>query len=182
MQRVLVIGSGGSGKSTLARELGALLHLPVIHLDAHHWQPGWVEPPKAEWNARVAELIEGESWIIDGNYSGSLSARLAACDTVLFLDLHRTICLGRVIKRRLLHRWRGRPDMAPDCPEKLDLKFLGWIWDYPKRTRPKVLALIEKEGMGKPVIRLRRPSEVAKFLDGLKRKNLPHTARVSVNS
>lgn len=172
MQRILVIGSGGSGKSSLARELGQILGLTVIHLDAYHWQPGWVEPPKPEWNARVAELVKGESWIIDGNYSGSLPVRLAACDTVLFLDLPRSLCVLRVTKRRLMQRWRGRPDMAPDCPEKLDLKFLGWIWDYPKRTRPKVLALIDDQGKDKTLIHLRRRRDVAMFLERLKSEKI----------
>lgn len=36
----MIIGSGGAGKSTLARQLGTVLGLPVIHLDAIHWQPG----------------------------------------------------------------------------------------------------------------------------------------------
>jgi adenylate kinase family enzyme len=49
MQRVAIIGSRGAGKSTLARKLGGILGLPVIHLDKEYWQPGWTEPPKAEW-------------------------------------------------------------------------------------------------------------------------------------
>ncbi len=167
MKRILVIGSGGSGKSTFARELGKRLDLPVIHLDAHHWNPGWVAPAKADWNAKVAELVEGDRWIMDGNFSGSLGVRLAACDTVLFLDLPRLLCLRRVLKRRLLIRWRGRPDMAPGCPEHLDVEFLGWIWNYRKVTRPKVLALIAREGTGKTVKRFQRSREVKAFLDKL---------------
>jgi adenylate kinase family enzyme len=38
MQRVAVIGCGGSGKTTLARQLGELLDLPVIHIDARYWR------------------------------------------------------------------------------------------------------------------------------------------------
>ncbi|WP_343388145.1 hypothetical protein [Candidatus Amarobacter glycogenicus] len=46
MKRVLIIGSGGAGKSTLARHLGEISGLPVIHLDAEHWRPGWIEPSR----------------------------------------------------------------------------------------------------------------------------------------
>jgi adenylate kinase family enzyme len=43
MQRVLVIGSGGAGKSTFARRLAQWASLPLIHLDAIYWHPGWIE-------------------------------------------------------------------------------------------------------------------------------------------
>lgn len=67
MQRVLVIGSPGSGKSTLATELAERTGLPLIHLDQEYWRAGWVEPPKAEWRQRVADLISRERWVMDGN-------------------------------------------------------------------------------------------------------------------
>ena len=70
MTKIAIIGSGGSGKSVLARQLGDVLNIEVIHLDAVHWRPGWVEPPDDEWRETVESLVTGESWIIDGNYGG----------------------------------------------------------------------------------------------------------------
>ena len=164
MKRVLVIGSGGSGKSTFARRLGELLKIEVVHLDMHHWLPGWTEPPKEEWARKVKELVGRDEWVIDGNYSGTLAARLAACDTVVFLDLPRALCVWRVFKRILTYRKGGRPDMADGCEERFDLKFLKWVWDYPKRTRPKVLRLLEENSRARSVYRLRSRAEVESFL------------------
>src|SRR5829696_6662179 len=99
MRKVLVIGSGGAGKSTVARRLGARLQIDVIHLDSLYWQPGWVETSKDEWKTIVAEILKRDSWILDGNYSGTLAMRYEACDTVIFLDMPPIVCLWRVIKR-----------------------------------------------------------------------------------
>ena len=59
MQRIVIIGSGGAGKSTLAQQLGARLDLPVIHLDALYWQPGWVETPRDALEVVVQEALQG---------------------------------------------------------------------------------------------------------------------------
>ncbi|MGI9165227.1 MAG: AAA family ATPase, partial [Pyrinomonadaceae bacterium] len=70
MRRILVIGSGGAGKSTFALRLSAILNMEVIHLDSLYWTSGWVEMPKDRWRAVVEELLQRDSWIIDGNYGG----------------------------------------------------------------------------------------------------------------
>ena len=164
MKRVLVIGSGGAGKSTFSRRLGERLGLEVIHLDKVFWSPGWVEPSKEGWRRTVEELCARESWVMDGNYSGTLDVRLAACDAVVFLDLPRAVCVWRVLKRAMMYRNSPRPDMAEGCREKFDLKFLHWVWTYQSRRRPKILARLDEIDGDKRVIRLRSDEEVERFL------------------
>jgi len=139
MRRVLVIGPGGAGKSTFSARLAAITGLPLIHLDALYWKPGWVEPPKAEWASTVERLLREPAWVMDGNYGGTLETRLAAADTVIFLDLPRIVCLTRVVRRWIRFHGRSRPDMTPGCPERLSWEFLRWIWSYPEERRPKIL-------------------------------------------
>jgi adenylate kinase family enzyme len=167
MRKVLVIGSGGAGKSTFAKRLGARLNIKVIHLDSIYWKPGWVETPKTEWLKTVEQLLKRESWIMDGNYSGTLELRLQSCDTVIFLDLPRIVCLWRVMKRLLRYWHRSRPDMADECREKFNLEFMRWVWGYPQRTRPKVLARLKEPSQRKKIIFLRSQAEVEKFLASL---------------
>jgi adenylate kinase family enzyme len=164
MRKVLVIGSGGAGKSTLARRLSQILNIEVIHLDSLYWSQGWVETPKNRWKERVEELINQDSWIMDGNYSGTLELRLKACDTVIFLDIARPICLWRLFNRRMSYRKRSRPDMAEGCPERLNLEFIAWVWSYRKRTRPKIVKMLKESSGGKKVIWLRSKADVEKFL------------------
>jgi adenylate kinase family enzyme len=165
MKKILVIGSGGAGKSTFAKRLGAILNLEVIHLDSVYWRPGWVEPPKAEWRMTVEGLLARDSWIMDGNYSGTLDLRLEACDTVIFLDLPRLICLWRVVKRWRAYRNRSRLDVAEGCNDKLDLEFISWVWNYRTRSRPKIVGALNRSAQSKRVIWLRTPVEVERFLD-----------------
>jgi len=164
MRKILVIGSGGAGKTTFARRLSEILNIDVIHLDALFWKSGWVETPTVEWKKTVEMLIAQDSWIMDGNYSGTLDIRIEACDTVIFLDIARRVCVWRVIKRGLQYRNRRRPDMADGCLERLDLNFILWVWNYKKRTRPKILKSIEEYATGKKIIWLQSNGEAERFL------------------
>ena len=64
MKRIAIIGSSGAGKSTVARQIAAILHLPLIHLDVFYWQSGWIATPSEPWQAKQEELVQAESWII----------------------------------------------------------------------------------------------------------------------
>lgn len=163
-KKVLVIGCGGAGKSSLSRRLGEVLDLPVVHLDAHYWKPDWRETPAEEWERKVAELAGRDEWVMDGNYGGTMDIRLARAEIVVFLDMPRSLCLWRVVARRLRHARRSRPDMAPGCPERLEWQFLKYVWNYRKTRRPRVLEKLENLPPEKRVFVLRSPDEVRRFL------------------
>ncbi len=167
MKKILIIGSAGAGKSTFARRLHKATDIELIHLDKVFWRPNWVETPKDEWKKTVENLLKKDSWIMDGNYGGTMEIQLAACDTVIFLDLPRTICVWRALKRFLFYKKKTRPDMAEGCDEKLDLEFIKWIWNYPTRTKPKVESLLERFQNTKTVIRLQSKNEIEKFLQNI---------------
>lgn len=165
MKRVLVIGKSGSGKSTLSQKLGRKLDLEVLHLDKFYWRSGWSKTPADEWLQAVARLVGGESWVIDGNYSGTLPQRIEACDTIVFLDLPVIVCLWRIAKRWLLYRHASRPDMAEGCPEKINIEFILWVLGYSRGTRPKVVKLIQENTENKTIVWLRSRKEVNRFLE-----------------
>lgn len=172
MKKVLVIGSCGAGKSHFSKRLGEIVGLPVIHLDSHFWQPGWVETDREVWKKRVAGLLTGESWIIDGNYSGTMDLRLEKCDTAIFLDFPRHVCTWRVIKRVLKNYGRTRVDLAPGCPEKIDVSFIKWTWNYPNRSRSKVMQRLERVRERVSIVRLTTNREVEKFLASVRSRRI----------
>jgi adenylate kinase family enzyme len=161
MKRVLIIGPCGSGKSTLARELAPRMGLPLVHMDQLGWQAGWVETERAELNARLAEVVAGERWMIEGNYGSVLPPRLERADTVIYLDFPIRLCLWRLIKRIVTLRGQSRPDMPEGCPERFDAAFFWYVITWNSGPRVRTEAHIAPHA-GK-VIRLTSPRMLAEW-------------------
>ena len=140
MKKAIIIGCPGSGKSTFARALHEITSLPLIHLDMLNWNADGTTVPREVFRSRLAEALRGERWIIDGNYSSTMALRLAACDTVFFLDYSTDICLSGAMERRGKPRsdipWTEAKDAPPDE------EFLNFIRCYEKDSRPGVLELL----------------------------------------
>jgi len=162
MKRVLIVGSPGAGKSTLATALAERTGLPLHHLDQLYWQPGWIEPDAILWRATLDAVLEQPRWIIDGNYGGTLGARLARADTVIDLDLPMWRCLTRVIGRVRAHRGRVRSDMAAGCLERHSWEFLLYIARFPFASRRRLDQRLDSFTGRR--IRLSTDAEVAAFL------------------
>lgn len=167
-QRVVVIGSSGAGKSTFARRLGAATGLPVTHIDQLFWQRGWVQTPKSLYLERLAAVVAGERWIIEGVNASTLDLRLPRTDLLIWLERSRFACLWRVARRVLASRGRVRPDMAPGCPEQLpDLEFLTYIWTFDTRIAPRIEAAIDRHGMRERTVRLTSDAAAEAWLASL---------------
>ncbi|MCC0179003.1 DNA topology modulation protein, partial [Waterburya agarophytonicola K14] len=151
MQRIAIIGSCGAGKSTLSVTLAKKLNLPVIHLDSYYWQPGWQESNSDRWQEIHQKLIEGDRWIIDGNYGGTMELRLSAADTIIWLDFNRYLCLWRVVKRYLQYAGKTRPDMAKGCPEQFNWEFLRYVWHFPEMHRCKIVERLDNFSSNKRI-------------------------------
>ncbi len=166
MERIIIIGCGGAGKSTLARQLGEKLGIPVVHLDKLFWHPGWVEASREEFDARLAPELEKPRWIMDGNFNRTMPQRMARCDTIIYLDFSRFACLRGVAKRILTTYGQVRPDMGEGCPERFDLDFLKWVWNFNKAHREGYYRLLnEEEGVETIVLKNRRM--VKRFLNSI---------------
>ena len=166
MKRIVIIGCGGAGKSTLARQLGEKLNLPVVHLDKIFWKPGWVEMDKEAFDARIRAEMDKETWIIDGNYNRTMPERIQRSDTVIYLDFSRMTCLWGVIKRNLTNRGKVRPDMGEGCPEKIDIEFLKWVWNYNRDKRERNYRLLNEATHAQTIV-LKNRRMVKRFLDAL---------------
>ena len=164
MKRVLVIGCPGSGKSTFARALHEVTRLPLVHLDLLYWKADRTTVPKEVFRERLREAMAQDAWIIDGNYGSTMEQRLAACDTVFFLDYPTEVCMEGILSRR----GTVRPDMPwVEDPSDVDEEFLDFVRSYERESRPTVLALLAQYGDRETVI-FRSREEAEKYLEELR--------------
>jgi adenylate kinase family enzyme len=166
-KRILLVGPSGAGKTQLSLRLADLLGLPLIHLDAQRWRPGWVALPDREWRPRVAELIRGPAWIMDGTYESTLDLRIPAADAVLVLEVGRLPCLLGLVRRRFVDGNGARPDAPPG--QRIDRAFLRYLWRYPHDTRPLLHAALREHGEGKALVVLQGRDEARRLLQDLRR-------------
>lgn len=173
MEKIIVTGvSAGAGKSTFARKLGEALDIPVYHLDSYYWKPGWKEAPEEEFIKSQKEITAKEKWIIEGNYSSTLSVRTEPADTIIYINQPLYKCLYRVMKRRIQFHNKSRPDIANGCPEKLDWKFIKFIISTYKRRKeslPEHLRTISMKDMNKSVYIFENDRDIESFLVKFKR-------------
>lgn len=152
MRRVIVVGPGAAGKSTLAVRLGEITGLPVIELDKQFWRPGLAATPRDQWAAIQRELVSQRSWIMDGDLGpyDVVDVRIAATDTVVFLDFSLLRCAWRAIRRS-----RERAD------------FWRWLFSYRRRSRPLLMRAIGVHASGADIQVLRTPRAVRRFVAGV---------------
>ena len=166
-RRALVIGSSGAGKSTFARKLAALKGYRIIHLDQLYWEPGWVIAEPNVYRARLQRALAADAWVMDGNNSSTFDLRLPRADAVIWIDRPRWVCFARVLRRIATTYGQVREDMAPGCPEKIDLEFLRYVWTFHGKYYPRITAALARHDALPRTAILRSDREAQAFLDAV---------------
>ena len=162
MKKVIVIGCPGSGKSRLSRALHNKTGIPLYHLDMMYWNADKTTVEKSAFLERLYVVLEKDEWIIDGNYGSTMELRMAACDTVIFLDYPLEVCLDGIKERH----GKPRSDM-PWIETEEDAEFIEFIKNYNEQQKPKVLELLEKYS-DKNIIIFKGREQADTFLNGEK--------------
>jgi adenylate kinase family enzyme len=107
-RRLIVIGSSNAGKTTLAERLASIMAVPLIELDALHWESGWREAAITVFQDRVRAATEVDRWVMAGNYLAKQQhLSWPRADAIVWLDLDLTTLLRRCV-RRSWKRWRNQ--------------------------------------------------------------------------
>jgi adenylate kinase family enzyme len=168
----VVVGSSGSGKTTLGRQIAARLDLTFIELDAVHWGPHWATPAEEDFRERVAQILEGEAWVADGNYGKARDIIWGRAQALVWLDYRLSVCLARLFVRtvrRVVTRevlWNGnyetvRGQLAADG-------LIPYTIRKHRGRRERYAALLREPAYAHlAVYRLRSPRETRRWLDAI---------------
>lgn len=138
-QKILILGCPGSGKSTLAEKLHAITGIPLFHLDYIWWNADGTNILTDEFDEKLYQILQKDKWMIDGDYQRTVETRIRACDTVIFLDYPKDICMKGVMDRI----GKKRSDL-PWIEKKPDLELIDLIQRYNTDRRPAILSLLKK--------------------------------------
>lgn len=165
MNRIVIVGVSASGKSHFGRRLADRLGLPLVHMDAMMWKPGWDYIGDDATNERLEEESQKDSWIIEGYITkASRTFLFEQADSIIQLDYSPLVASWRYIKRWWKHRKQARPELE-GSPEKFSWKFLKLVWTKGESvTLEKFLKEVVDQGK---IVTLRSPKEAEKFLKKL---------------
>jgi adenylate kinase family enzyme len=162
-QRIAVIGTTGSGKTTLARQLAQRLSTSHVELDALYWDPDWTPAPLDLFRARVAQSLNGPSWIADGNYSKVRDLVWQQADTIVWLDYSARVIFSRLARRtvrRLLNHealWNGNREGWQRTFFSRGSLFLWALKTYRQRRKIFPVLFAEPEFAHLTIVHLRSP-------------------------
>ena len=135
-KRIHIIGSSGSGKTTLARQLADNLDAPCYELD----HIGYDHHSKRSLEERLLDVrqiaMQGQ-WVSEGGYLWWVDDLLRNADTIIWLDLHWTLCYQRIVLRHI-HADIARTNTHPGFVKML--RFAKGVRQYYLNPSPAVPA------------------------------------------
>jgi adenylate kinase family enzyme len=169
-QRIAVIGTACSGKTTLAAHLAQKLGVRHIELDALNWQPNWTQTPTDVFRARVADALNTDTWVVDGNYCKVRDIVWTRADTIIWLDYPLPVILVRLFRRtvrRVVTReelWNGNRETLRGTLLSRDSLLLWALKTYRRRRRETPMWLARPEHQHLMLIHLTSPRAADRWL------------------
>lgn len=143
-ERIMVLGPSNAGKSSLALALGEARDLPVVHLDqlAHLPHTDWEPRPRDDFHKLHDLAIREERWVIEGNYSRLIPARLERATGALLITSNRWLRLARYTKRTLINA-SGRAGHLEGGKDRVKWQMIDWILFKTPNNAKKYARMIE---------------------------------------
>jgi hypothetical protein len=167
----------------LARALAAALGHPHIELDALFWGPRWSMAELPVFRSRVAAVVAGEGWVVDGGYSDVRDLIWSRADTVVWLDYPLAVTLSRLV-RRIAARIRDGSELWPGTGNRETIRNqffardpLVWFAIRTHRGRRRRIAemLARPEYAHLQAHRFTRPADTDRWLQA---QRVPAAARI----
>jgi adenylate kinase family enzyme len=173
--RINVIGTSGSGKTTFGRQLAEILEIPFLEMDAIFWGPNWSFPPDEEFFPGLSEILKGEKWVLDGNYTRTLGVKWSRVQAVIWLNYSFSRTVYQAVTRAI-SRLFSREELWPDTGNRENLKMLFskdsiilWTLRSYHRHSKRNAGYMENEDFSHIKFhRIKSPREAKRFLEIVK--------------
>ena len=172
-QRISVVGTTGCGKTTVAGGLRHSAERLHIEMDALYWDENWTGVSDQVFEERVWTAIQGERWIVDGNYSRIRHLVWERAETVVYLDYaFRTVfrqLLKRTIRRSFSGEvlWSGNRESLGKSIFSRDSILLWMLQTYHRRRRNYAKHFEQAKYAHLRVLRMKSPRMTEEWLKSL---------------
>ena len=159
MKKIIIIGCPGSGKTTFANKLAKKTGIELFYLDSIWHLPNKDHIPREDFDFKLAEILQKDEWIIDGNYQRTLETRLKVCDTVFLFDLPTEVCLQGATQRI----GKPRPEM-PWLETEFDPEFRAEIESFKVQNHEAIYKLLDTYKDGRKITIFKSREQADEYL------------------
>ena len=144
--KIRIIGCSGSGKTYLAKALSRKYKFPCFDLDDIQWDNSadsyGVKMPVEKRNALLEQILQNDSWIIEGVYYSWVGQSFEDADKIFVLDmpqyLYKSRILFRSVKRKLGFA-KGKKETL-----KSVIALIKWTDTFQNKNLKEIKAILNK--------------------------------------
>ncbi len=144
--KIHIIGCSGSGKTYLANKLSKKYSVPHFDLDNIQWDnttDGYgIKMPIDKRTALLGDILQNESWIIEGVYYAWVLDCFHDADIIYLLDTPKNIYTLRII-RRFIRRKLGLEKAKKETAKSV-YNLLKWTETWQKQNLPEIKKVLKQ--------------------------------------
>lgn len=144
--KIHIIGCSGTGKTYLAERLSNKYNIPHYDLDNIYWDNSsekyGIKTEIEKRDKLLQDILEEDSWIIEGIYYKWLEQSFKNADIIYVLDLPKYIYKFRIIKRFIKRKLRLEAGKKENLKSLLNL--LKWTDKFQNEDMKEIIKILEK--------------------------------------
>lgn len=144
--RIHIVGCSGTGKTYLAKALSKKYSIPHFDLDDIQWDNNsngyGVKMPVEKRNELLQDILEKDSWIIEGVYYAWVLESFEKADIIYLLDMPKYIYKSRIIIR-FIKRKLGLENGKKETLKSL-YNLLKWTDVFQNKNMQEIKRILEE--------------------------------------